>query len=152
LGLTRRGKSVLPLAQKIRLTLGAQPVSEVRFISTPELKFFSFEPNQRFCGCNRGLKIHCISNAQHGHFQSLGSSKTPGVYGRLPYLGIARCFEISPFNGCSAPVTRYRCARLVALSSSSNKLASGDSDGWIYALVSLSRVAFEFLTLAVRGS
>jgi hypothetical protein len=32
------------------------------------------------------------------------------------------------------------------------KLNLGDSDRWIYALVSLSRAAFEFLTLAVRGS
>jgi hypothetical protein len=44
-------------------------------------------------------------------------------------LGIATCFEILSFNGFSAPGTRRHRARLVAMSSSSDKLASGDAMG-----------------------
>jgi hypothetical protein len=67
------------------------------------------------------LDVGLVVNNEN--FQSISSSKTPGTYGRLPYLGIARRFEILPFNRSSAPVTRYRCVRLVALSSSGDKLA-----------------------------
>jgi hypothetical protein len=56
------------------------------------------------------------------------------------------------FKRCSAPDSHPRHAQFVALSAPSDKLNLGDSDRWIYALVSLSRAAFEFLTLAVRGS
>jgi hypothetical protein len=115
-------------------------------------KFLEFQARSAFFGCNRGQKIHFISNALHAHFQLIGSSKTRLAQGDYPILGIARCFEVLSFNRCSPPGNSLHRACLVALSSSSDKLASGDSDGWFYALVSLSRAAFEFLALAVRVS
>ena len=143
----RRGLKIPAKQRKIRRRCQRGVI-----FSTPKPKLFEFRTRSAICGCNRGQKINFISSAQHVHFQSISSSKTPDIYGRLLYLWIARCFEISSFNCCSAPDTHYRCARLIALSPSSDKLASGYRNRGIYALVLLSRAAFEFLTLAVRGS
>ena len=113
--------------------------------------FLSFERDQRFAvviGVKKytSFQTHCTRISNRTARQKRASHK-----GELPYLRITRCFEILPFKRCSAPATRYRCARLVALSSSSDKLASGNGDRWIYALVSLARATFEFLALAVRS-
>jgi hypothetical protein len=68
------------------------------------------------------------------------------------YFWIAECFEISPFNRCFAPNGQDPPARFVALSTPSDKLDSEARDGWIQALVSCARAAFEFLAFAVRSS
>ncbi|MGB8284871.1 MAG: hypothetical protein WCE74_28600, partial [Pseudolabrys sp.] len=89
------------------------------------------------------------SRALHAHFQLLARQKH-AWHKAIALFGDCEVFEIFSFNRFSAPRNRLHCACLVALSSSSDKLSSNDSDRWIYTLVSLSRAAFESLALAVR--